>query len=108
MVDPATRDVHEVKHTIVAAASSSGISRAQEFLKTINAPLSAKGYGSYEEFVKDADIDIVYVATPHSHHYQHVMLCLDADKNVLCEKAFASMLLRHKSLLRELGRRIYF
>lgn len=99
MVDPATRNVHEVKHTIVAAASSSGISRAQEFLKTINAPSSAKAYGSYEEFVKDADVDIVYVATPHSHHYQNVMLCLEADKNVLCEKAFTVNAAQAKKLV---------
>lgn len=45
-------------------------------------------YGSYSDLVKDPDVDIVYVATPHSHHYQNVMLCLLADKPVLCEKAF--------------------
>lgn len=33
-------------------------------------------------------MDIIYVATPHSHHFQNVMLCLEAGKNVLCEKAF--------------------
>jgi dihydrodiol dehydrogenase / D-xylose 1-dehydrogenase (NADP) len=38
--------------------------------------------------VKDENIDIVYIATPHSHHYQNAMLCLEAGKNVLCEKAF--------------------
>lgn len=31
---------------------------------------------------------MIYVATPHSHHYQNVMLCLSAGKPVLCEKAF--------------------
>lgn len=36
----------------------------------------------------DPNIDVVYVATPHSHHYQNVMLALEAGKNVLCEKAF--------------------
>ncbi|EXJ88767.1 oxidoreductase [Capronia epimyces CBS 606.96] len=88
LVDPTTRNVHEIKHTVVAAASSSSTSRAQEFLKSVNAPSSAVAYGSYEELVKNQDVDIVYVATPHSHHYQNVMLCLDAGKNVLCEKAF--------------------
>lgn len=38
--------------------------------------------------VQDADVEIIYVATPHSHHYQNVMLCLEAGKHVLCEKAF--------------------
>ena len=57
-------------------------------MKEVGAPSEAKAYGSYEEFVKNPDIDIVYIATPHSHHYQNAMLCLEAGKNVLCEKAF--------------------
>jgi dihydrodiol dehydrogenase / D-xylose 1-dehydrogenase (NADP) len=57
-------------------------------LKKVGAPSSAKGYGSYEELVADKNVDIIYVATPHSHHYQNAMLCLEAGKNVLCEKAF--------------------
>jgi predicted dehydrogenase len=72
----------------VAAASSSGAGRATDFLRKVGAPLEAKGYGSYEELVVDPEVDIVYVATPHSHHYQNAMLCLEAGKNVLCEKAF--------------------
>ena len=88
LVDPKTRGVEDVKHDVVAAASSSSKSRADDFLKEVGAPSSAKGYGSYEEFVKDPNIDIVYVATPHSHHYQNCMLALEAGKHVLCEKAF--------------------
>ncbi|CAO2649022.1 Nn.00g099710.m01.CDS01 [Neocucurbitaria sp. VM-36] len=88
LADPTTRGVKHLKHTVVAAASSSSKSRAEDFLKEVGAPSNAKAYGSYEEFVKNPDIDIVYVATPHSHHYQNAMLCLEAGKNVLCEKAF--------------------
>jgi dihydrodiol dehydrogenase / D-xylose 1-dehydrogenase (NADP) len=80
--------VHHVKHTVVAAASSSSKPRAETFLKDVGAPGDAKAYGSYEELVADGDVDIVYIATPHSHHYQNAMLCLEAGKNVLCEKAF--------------------
>src|SRR5699024_6877659 len=47
-----------------------------------------KAFGSYEEMLQDPGIDLVYVATPHSHHYEHVRLCLEHGKNVLCEKAF--------------------
>lgn len=99
LVDPATRNVHEIKHTVVAAASSSSASRAQEFLKTVGAPSSAVAYGSYEELVQNKDIDIVYVATPHSHHYQNVMLCLEAGKHVLCEKAFTVNAAQAKKLI---------
>ena len=88
MLDPSTRQVSDVKHTVTAAASSSSSSRAKHFLETCKCPPSASAYGSYQELAKDPDVDIIYVATPHSHHYQNTMLCLLAGKHVLCEKAF--------------------
>jgi len=88
LADPTTRGVKHLKHTVVAAASSTSESRAKDFLKEVGAPSEAQAYGSYAEFVKNPDIDIVYIATPHSHHYQNARLCLEAGKNVLCEKAF--------------------
>lgn len=45
-------------------------------------------FGSYEEMLADDEIELVYIATPHSHHYQHMKMCLDAGKHVLCEKSF--------------------
>lgn len=47
-----------------------------------------KAYGSYEKLVSDPEVELVYIATPHSHHYDHVKLCLEHGKHVLCEKAF--------------------
>ena len=47
-----------------------------------------KAYGSYEEMLLDPMVDLVYVATPHSHHYDQVKMCLEHGKHVLCEKAF--------------------
>lgn len=47
-------------------------------------------YGSYEELVADDNIDLVYIATPHSHHYAHTKLALEHGKHVLCEKAFTA------------------
>jgi len=49
-----------------------------------------KSYGSYEELVTDPDVDLVYIASPHSHHYKHTKLCLNHGKHVLCEKAFTA------------------
>ena len=89
-VNPKTRGVKDIEHVVVAAASSSSVDRAKEFLKEVRAPESAKTYGSYKEMVADPNVDIVYVATPHSHHYQNVRLCLEAGKHVLCEKAFTT------------------
>lgn len=73
---------------MVAAGSSSSESRASEFLEEIKAPGSPKAYGSYHELVRDPNIDVIYVATPHSHHFQNTMLALEHGKHVLCEKAF--------------------
>lgn len=47
-----------------------------------------KAYGSYEELAEDPEVELVYVASPHSHHYPHARLCLEHGKNVLLEKAF--------------------
>ncbi|EKG09748.1 Oxidoreductase [Macrophomina phaseolina MS6] len=99
--DPKTRGVTHIKHAIVAAASSSSADRAAKFLEEVGAPSSAKAYGSYEELVKDPNIDIIYVATPHSHHYQNAMLCLEAGKNVLCEKAFTVNAAQAKKLVQK-------
>ncbi|MEZ0066309.1 putative dehydrogenase [Streptacidiphilus sp. MAP12-20] len=43
-------------------------------------------YGSWEAMARDERIDVVYVATPHSHHHEAAALCLDAGRAVLCEK----------------------
>lgn len=47
-----------------------------------------KAYGSYEELVNDPEAELIYVASPHSHHYRHAKLCLEHGKHVLLEKAF--------------------
>lgn len=47
-----------------------------------------KAYGSYGAMLADPAVELVYIATPHSHHYEHAMLCLSHGKHVLCEKAF--------------------
>lgn len=48
----------------------------------------SKAYGSYEELVQDEAVELVYIATPHSHHCEHIKLCLEHGKHVLCEKSF--------------------
>ncbi len=59
----------------------------------------SRAYGSYEELVQDPDVELVYVATPHSHHYEHAMLCIDHGKPVLVEKAFTANARQAEALL---------
>lgn len=46
-------------------------------------------FGSYAEMLECADVELVYIATPHMFHYEHALMSLEAGKHVLCEKAFA-------------------
>ena len=67
------------------AVSSRSLEKAEAFAKNFG---FEKAYGSYEEMLRDPEVELVYVATPHSHHYEHMMLCINAGKPILCEKAF--------------------
>lgn len=67
------------------AVAARDLDRAEAFAKKYD---MEKAYGSYEEMVQDEKVELVYIATPHSHHYEHAMLCLQHGKPVLCEKAF--------------------
>ena len=67
------------------AAASRDRERAQAFADQWG---FEKAYGSYEEMLQDPAVELVYVASPHSHHYEHAKLCLLHGKHVLLEKAF--------------------
>ena len=58
-----------------------------------------RAYGSYEELVEDEEVELVYIATPHSHHYEHAKLCILHGKPVLCEKAFMANARQAKEIL---------
>lgn len=60
--------------------------KAEDFARIYPAQ---QAYGSFEELVCDANIDVVYVATPHHVHRDHCILSLLAGKPILCEKPFA-------------------
>ncbi|MER6265931.1 Gfo/Idh/MocA family oxidoreductase [Streptomyces sp900105755] len=69
---------------IVAVASRSPES-AEGFAERFGI---GRAYGDWESLARDEDVDIVYVATPHSAHRAAAGLCLTAGRNVLCEKPF--------------------
>ena len=68
---------------ILYAAASRSYDRAQAFADKFG---FEKAYGSYEELVSDSNIDVVYIATPMSAHYNNAMMCIEHGLNVLCEK----------------------
>ena len=71
----------------IYAIASRSIDKARSFAARWKVE---KAYGSYEEMVSDPAVDLVYIATPHSHHYDHAMLAVNHSKPALVEKAFTA------------------
>lgn len=67
------------------AIASRSIEKAEDFKEKYHLK---KAYGSYEEMLMDKEVDLVYIATPHSRHFEDMKLCIKNHKSVLCEKAF--------------------
>lgn len=68
------------------AVASRTAARAEEFGAEFDI---AHRHASYEALAADPDVDVVYVASPHSRHEADTLLFLEAGKHVLCEKPFA-------------------
>lgn len=83
------------------AIGSRSIEKAESFAKRWNLP---NFYGSYRELIKDPKVDLIYVATPHSHHYQVTKEAIEAGKACLVEKAFMANSREAKEIL-ELARK---
>lgn len=81
-----TRGLKLLENVELYAVGSRDLDRAKQFAAEYG---FKKYYGSYEQLAQDPELEIVYIASPHSHHYEHTMLCLGNGKHVLCEKAFA-------------------
>lgn len=67
----------------VYAVGSRSLATAEGFAAAVGA---SAAYGSYEELVADASVDVVYVATPHNFHHAHARLALEAGKPTVVEK----------------------
>src|SRR5689334_15582441 len=79
-------DLRLVKDAELIACASRSMEAAQAFAKEYPAKYV---HDSYEALVNNNEVDVIYVATPHSHHCEHTILSLEHNKAVLCEKAFA-------------------
>ncbi|MGI6017955.1 MAG: Gfo/Idh/MocA family protein [Marvinbryantia sp.] len=90
------RTIREMPEVTSWAVASRNLEKAQAFADEFG---FVNAYGSYEELVSDPEIDLIYVATPHSHHFAHAKLCVEHGKAVLVEKAFTQNALQAKELL---------
>ena len=81
---------------VLHAIASRNLEKAEFFAKQWGVP---NAYGSYEEMMQDPEVNLVYIATPHSHHFQHSCMAINAGKPVLCEKAFTANAREAKELI---------
>jgi len=79
-------DLKLVENAELVACGARSAASADAFAKEFNVK---NAHDSYEALVKDDEVDVIYIATPHSHHHEHALLCINNNKAVLCEKAFA-------------------
>ena len=78
-------DLAHVPGARLHAVASRSPDKARAFAAEFGA---AHAVGSYEALAAVPDLDVVYIATPHSEHHAHALLCLRAGLAVLCEKPF--------------------
>lgn len=89
-------DLKRVEDAELTAIASRDPAKRQSFSEQHNPRLV---FDTYEGLVAGDEVDVIYVATPHGLHYEHVMLCLENGKAVLCEKAFALNLANARDMI---------
>ena len=77
--------VTKMQNTELIAVASRTKEKSEHFGNKYGV-VKEKCYGTYEEIVRDNDVDVIYIAVPHSMHKEISILCLENKKAVLCEK----------------------
>ncbi|RMD42582.1 hypothetical protein DV735_g2560, partial [Chaetothyriales sp. CBS 134920] len=79
----------QVRH-VVQALGTSSTSKGESFISThCGSQTPPTVYNSYDGVYNDANVDIVYIGTPHVLHYRNALDAIAAGKHVLCEKPIA-------------------
>lgn len=78
------------------AVASRSAEKAQAFAEAEGV---IRAYGSYDAMLLDPRVDLVYIATPHSHHAEQMKRCIRHHKPILCEKAFTPNLHQAEEVL---------
>lgn len=98
-------DLQWVKGARLTAVASRDIAKAKQFAKEFSA---AYAHGNYDELVQNDEVDVVYIATPHTQHYDNTLLCIRNGKAVLCEKPFAINSKQARKMIQEARRKKVF
>jgi predicted dehydrogenase len=93
---------------IIQAIGSSSVEKGKAFVEKHLSGKSPTVYGSYDELYQDADVDIVYIGTPHAFHRQNCLDAIRKGKHVLCEKPFALSESQAKEVFDEAARQGVF
>jgi predicted dehydrogenase len=86
IADKFATDLQAVEGAKLVAIASNSIERAKDFAEKHQIQ---HFYDSYKDIFKTPDLDVIYIATPHTSHAENTILCLENKVAVLCEKPFA-------------------
>ena len=100
-----TKGLRLLDNVELYAVGSRNKSRAEHFASDHG---FKKFYGSYEELADDKEVDVIYIASPHSYHFEHTIMCLKNKKPVICEKAFALNSTEVKEMINEAEKKKVF
>src|ERR1700754_1067903 len=101
IAEKVAQDIAHVDGARLAAVGSRSVDRAQAFADrhgpdgtaaSVGTGDPVRAHGSYRELIDDPDVDVLYLATPHSQHTAIAVAALGAGKAVLVEKTFTSTL----------------
>jgi predicted dehydrogenase len=95
-------NLHAVPDAVVAAVGSRSRESAEAFVRDVGDD-ATRAHASYADLVSDPDVDVVYVASPHSHHLEHARLAFAAGKPVLCEKPLTLTRAEGEALFEDAG-----
>lgn len=91
------RTIEQMDGVICIAIASRNKMRAKKFAHEYHC---VKYFGAYEEMLQDNEVELVYIATPHSYHCEHIKMCIQYGKHILCEKAFTVNAIQAKEVIK--------
>lgn len=87
--------INEANNAQLYAVASHDKNKAETFKNEFHACVA---YDSYEKMFEDNEVELVYICTPNHLHYEHIKMCIQYNKHVLCEKPLVSNALEVEEL----------